>query len=433
MSAPIFGLIGLVIMVFLFLLRMPISFSMLISGVIGIALMVNPVAGLGLLGLDFFSQASSYVITVIPMFVLAGSIAFEAGIGNRILKFAMAIGGRLPGSLCIATTIACAGFGAICGSSAATAAALGRVALPVMKEYNYNLSMAAGSIAVGGTLAVMIPPSTIFMVYGILTQESIGKLFIAGILPGILLTVLLSITVMIMCLRNPMLAPLGPKITTKDKLEGLTGIAEVLVLFLLVIGGLFAGWFSPTQGGAILAVGVAIVAIVRRSIKGQGFIAALRDSTKISGMVIFIMIAALIFSRFINQARIPVVVQDILLSIDNKWLVYAVIMIVYMIGGCFMDGMALITILLPIIYPTILALGFDPIWFGVVLCANGELGMITPPFGINVFVVRGLDKDLTLEMVFKGIAPFVITDIIFLIILSVFPEISLVLPRIMTY
>jgi len=345
-------------MVALFLLRMPISFSMLISGVIGISLMINPTAGLGLLGLDFFSQAIMYVITVIPMFVLAGSIAFEAGIGNRILKFAMTLGGRLPGSLCIATTIACAGFGAICGSSAATAAALGRVALPVMKEYNYDLSMASGSIAVAGTLAVMIPPSTIFMVYGILTEQSIGKLFIAGILPGILLTVLLCTTVMIMCIRNPMLAPLGPKMTTKDKVEGFTGIVEVLILFLLVIGGLFAGWFSPTQGGAVLAVGVAIVAIVRKSIKGQGFINALKDSTKISGMVIFIMIAALIFGRFMNQARIPVVVQDILLTIDNKWLVYIVIMIVYAIGGCFMDGMALITILLPIIYPTVLALGF---------------------------------------------------------------------------
>lgn len=433
MSLPLIGLIGLVIMVVLFLFRMPISFSMLISGIVGISLMINPTAGFALLGLDFFSQATMYAITVIPMFVLAGSIAFEAGIGNRILKFAMTIGGRLPGSLCIATTIACAGFGAICGSSAATAAALGRVALPVMKEYNYDLSMASGSIAVAGTLAVMIPPSTIFMVYGILTQQSIGKLFIAGILPGILLTVLLCMTVMIMCIRNPLLAPLGPKMTTKDKVEGLTGIAEVLVLFLLVIGGLFAGWFSPTQGGAVLAVGVAIVAIVRRNINGQGFIAALKDSTKISGMVIFIMIAALIFGRFMNQARIPVVVQDILLTMDNKWLVYAVIMIVYMIGGCFMDGMALVTILLPIIYPTIVALGFDPIWFGVVLTANGELGMITPPFGINVFVVRGLDKDLTLEMVFKGIAPFIITDIVFLVILSLFPEISLVLPRIMTY
>ena len=433
MNLPLIGLIGLIIMVALFLLRMPISFSMLISGVIGISLMINPTAGLGLLGLDFFSQAIMYVITVIPMFVLAGSIAFEAGIGNRILKFAMTLGGRLPGSLCIATTIACAGFGAICGSSAATAAALGRVALPVMKEYNYDLSMASGSIAVAGTLAVMIPPSTIFMVYGILTEQSIGKLFIAGILPGILLTVLLCTTVMIMCIRNPMLAPLGPKMTTKDKVEGFTGIVEVLILFLLVIGGLFAGWFSPTQGGAVLAVGVAIVAIVRKSIKGQGFINALKDSTKISGMVIFIMIAALIFGRFMNQARIPVVVQDILLTIDNKWLVYIVIMIVYAIGGCFMDGMALITILLPIVYPTVLALGFDPIWFGVVLCANGELGMITPPFGINVFVVRGLDKSLTLEMVFKGIAPFVVTDIIFLIILSVFPEIALALPRIMTY
>jgi C4-dicarboxylate transporter DctM subunit len=433
MSAPVFGLIGLVIMVVLFLFRMPIGFSMLISGVVGISLMVNPVAGLGLLGLDFFTQATTYVLTVIPMFVLAGSIAFEAGIGNRILKFAMAIGGKLPGSLCIATTIACAGFGAICGSSAATAAALGRVAWPVMKEYKYDAAMAAGSIAVAGTLAVMIPPSNIFMVYGLLTQQSIGKLFVAGIVPGILLTVLLCTTIIIMCLRNPKLAPMGPKITTKEKIEGFTGIVEVLILFVLVIGGLFLGWFSPTQAGAILAVGVLIVSLIRRSITGKGIVNSLKDSAKISGMIMFIMISALIFSRFMTQARIPNVVEEVLLSIDNKWMVYAVIMIVYMIGGCFMDGLALATILLPIVYPTIVALGFDPIWFGVVLCANGELGMITPPFGITVFVVKGLDKNLHLETVFKGIAPFIVTDLIFLVILSIFPEISLFLPRLISY
>jgi C4-dicarboxylate transporter DctM subunit len=433
MSLPVLGAIGLVFMVIMFLLRMPIAFSMLIAGVVGLSLLVSPVAGLGLLGLDFYSQASMYSITVIPMFVLAGSIAFEAGIGARILNFAYAIAGRLPGSLCIATIVACAGFGAICGSSAATAAALGRVVLPVMRKFRYDDALSAGSIAVGGTLAVMIPPSTVFMVYGILTNESIGKLFVAGILPGILLTILYVINILVRCRLNPALAPLGPALTTREKLQGFSGVVETLVLFLLVIGGLFLGWFSPTQAGAILVMGVVVVSLIRRSINGKGFINALKDSTKISGMIIFIMIGALIFSRFINQARIPFVVADFLGSFANRWVVYVIMMVVYAIGGCFMDGMALVTIFLPIMYPTVLALGFDPIWFGVVLCANGEMGMITPPFGITVFVTKGLAKDLPLETVFKGIIPFITTDLLFLIILSIFPQIALFLPRLITY
>ena len=433
MSLPVIGAIGIAVMVILFLLRMPIAFSMLISGVVGLSLLVNPIAGLSLLGADLYTQATFYSITVIPMFVFAGSIAFEAGIGARILNFAYAIAGRLPGSLCIATIVACAGFGAICGSSAATAAALGRVVLPVMRKFRYDDSLSAGSIAVGGTLAVMIPPSTVFMVYGILTNESIGKLFIAGILPGILLTVMYSANILIRCRLNTSLAPLGPSLTTREKLQGLTGVVETLILFLLVIGGLFLGWFSPTQAGAILVTGVLVVSIVRRSISGRGFITALKDSTRISGMIIFIMIGALIFSRFVNQARIPFVVADFLSSFGNRWVVYVIIMVVYAIGGCFMDGMALVTIFLPIMYPTVLALGFDPIWFGVVLCANGEMGMVTPPFGMNVFVTKGLAKDLALETVFKGVIPFVLTDLLFIVIMSVFPQIALFLPGLITY
>jgi len=433
MSLPVVGAIGIAVMVILFLLRMPISFSMLISGVVGVSLLVNPVAGLGLLGLDFFTQASMYTITVIPMFVLAGSIAFEAGIGNRILNFAYTIAGRLPGSLCIATIVACAGFGAICGSSAATAAALGRVVLPVMRKFKYNDSLSAGSIAVGGTLAVMIPPSTVFMVYGILTEQSIGKLFIAGLLPGLLLTVMYGINILVRCKLNKSLAPLGPSLTIKEKVQGFTGVVEVLILFILVIGGLFLGWFSPTQAGAVLAMGVLVVSLARRSLTGQGFVAALKDSTRISGMIIFIMAAALIFSRFVNQARIPFIVSDFLSIFGNRWVVYVIIMIVYAIGGCFMDGMALVTIFLPIMYPTVLAQGFDPIWFGVVLCANGEMGMVTPPFGMNVFVTKGLVKDLALETVFKGVIPFVITDLLFIIIISAFPQIALFLPSFITY
>jgi len=433
MNFALVGVIGLVVMVILFLLRVPVAFAMLIVGVGGYWVLVSPEAGLGLLGLDFFTHATMYTITVIPMFVLAGSIAFVAGMGDRIFSAAYAIAGRLPGSLCIAATAACAGFGAICGSSAATAAAMGKVALPAMRKFNYDDSLATGSIAAAGTLAVMIPPSTVFIVYAILTEQSIGKMFIAGILPGILLTFLLVLAVLFVCLRNPSLAPRGPRMTRKEKITGLTGIAETLVLFLLVIGGLSLGWFSPTQAGGILVAGVAIIAVARRTIDGKGFITALKDSAKLSCMIFFIIVAALIFSRFMAVSRIPHVLAEFLAALDNRWLVLAIIMVVYMIGGCFMDGLALVTIFMPIIYPAIKAVGFDPIWFGVVLCAMGEMGMITPPVGINVYVIKGIAADVSLGTIFRGIVPFLIAMLICMVILVIFPQIALFLPGLISY
>ncbi len=433
MSLPVIGIIGLVVLVILFLLRVPVAFTMLIVGVGGYWVLVSQEAGLALLGLDIFSNASMYTITVIPMFVLAGSLAFAAGMGDRIFGAAYALAGRLPGSLCIASTVACAGFGAICGSSAATAAAMGRVALPAMRKFNYDDSLATGSIAAAGTLAVMIPPSTVFIVYAILTEQSIGKLFIAGILPGILLTFLLVTAVLFVCLRNPSLAPTGPEISRREKLAGLVGIGETLILFLLVIGGLFLGWFSPTQAGGIAVAGVAIIAIARRQLNAQGFIIALKDSAKLSCMIIFIMVSALIFSRFMAASRIPLLLAEILAGFGNRWVVYVIIMIIYAIGGCFMDGLALVTIFLPIIFPTVLTLGFDPIWFGVVLTAMGEMGMITPPVGINVYVIKGISEDVPIGTIFRGVTPFIIAIVVCLIILTIFPQIATFLPGLITY
>ena len=433
MSLPTIGFIGIGILLALFLLRMPVAFSMAFVGVAGFSYIVSPKAGISMLGYEIFNQLSHYGLTVIPMFILAGSIAFVAGLGDRLFGVAYAVAGRLPGSLSIASTAACAGFGAICGSSSATAAAMGRIALPVMKKYKYDNSLATGSIAAAGTLAVLIPPSTVFIVYSILTETSVGKMFLAGILPGILLTSLFIATIGFLTIRNPSLAPRGPAIRGRDKMAGIIGIIETLVLFLLVIGGLSLGWFSPTQGGGILVVGVSVLSLLRRQISWQGFVVALKDSARISSMIVFIITGAILFSRFMAVSRIPFVLADWIGALPlNPFLVVTMIMTIYMVGGCFMDGMALVTLTMPIIFPTIKALGLNPVWFGVMICVAGEMGMITPPVGICVYTIKGIAPDIPLSTIFKGVFPFVIAIFICLAILMAFPQIATFLPELIS-
>lgn len=303
-----------------------------------------------------------------------------------------------------------------------------------MRKYKYDAALSTGSIAAAGTLASLIPPSNLFIIYALLTNQSIGKMFIAGILPGILLTILFVLTVFFICLRKPSLAPLAPSISTKEKMEGVVGIIEVVVLFFLVIGGLFGGWFSATQGGAILVAGIFLISIARRTMSRKGLINGLKDTAKTSSMVLLILISALIFSRFIAASKLPLYLADLFSSFQGSpIMLLIIIMIFYAVGGCFMDGMALVTVSLPIIFPTVLAMGWDPIWFGVLLCVNGELGMITPPVGINVFVLKGITDDISLGTIFRGIIPFCFTIIVCLIILIIFPQISLILPRFMSY
>ncbi len=340
----------------------------------------------------------------------------------------------MPGSLAIASIVASAAFGAICGSSTAAAATMGKIALPVMKQYHYDDALATGSIAVAGTLAVLIPPSIVFIVYAILTQQSIGKLFIAGILPGIMVTLLLSATVIILCLRNRTLALLGPPSTRSQIIQGVIGVGEVLVLFIFIIGGMFWGWFSPTQGGAMLAAGILILGIARREINWQKFIAALKDSVRITCFVMIIVTSAIIFGRFIAVSRIPFVVSAWLVALPFPPLaIMAIMMFIYMLGGCFMDSMALLTLTIPIIFPTVLALGFDPIWFGVMQVVVGEMGVITPPVGLNVYVVTGVAEGVPMATVFKGIFPFVGTLTVALALLLFFPQIATFLPSLITY
>jgi len=434
MSPVTVGIIGIALLVLLFLLRMPIAFVMFLVGFVGFGYLTSPDAALGLLARDIFDSFSSYPLSVIPMFILMGTFAFASGISQRLYKTAYTWVGGLRGGLTIATVFACAGFGAICGSSTATAATMGQIALPEMKTYHYDDTLATGTVAAAGTLGILIPPSTVLIVYGYLTEESIGKLFIAGVLPGILLSIFFAATVAFLCWRRPAIGPPGVPTSFKEKLRGMTGIIETLVLFCLAIGGLFLGWFSPTQAGAIGAGGALIIGLARRQLSWRSFVDAGKEGIRTSCMVLFIITGATVFGHFMAVARIPFILAEWLGGLPiHPMAVMAVIVFIYFIGGFFMDSMALIVLTVPIFFPLVLELGFDPIWFGVIIVLVGEMGVITPPVGVNVFVIKGIARDVPLENIFKGIFPFLVTLIIVTIILMVFPQIATFLPRFITY
>lgn len=430
----IVGLAGIGIMLLLFFLRMPVGFSMLFVGTIGFCYLVTPRAGLSLLGADLFAQLKDYSFTAFPMFILAGALAFAAGLGNRIFNAFYVLLRRVPGSLVIGSIGGCAGFSAICGSSTATAATMAKVALPVMREYKYDDSLSTGAIAVAGGLGPLIPPSVILILYGLLTHESIGKLFVAGILPGIMNAVLLAIVVILLCLRNPALAPLGPPTSAKQKVAGLVGLFEALVLFGTIIGGLFLGWFSPTQGGAALAAAVLVLGLARRKISWPGFLEAVKDSVRITCMIMVLITGGMIFSRFLAQTDIPRALADWLSVQPFPPMVSMIIILsMYVITGFFMDAMGVLVLTLPIVFPAVVALGFDPIWFGVMIVVTGETAVITPPVAINVYVIHGVAKDVPLATIFKGIWPFLGALVLSIIILMIFPQIATFLPSLITY
>jgi len=434
MSPETIGIVGIGVLLLMFLLRMPVAFAMALVGLAGFAYLSTSGAALSILARDIFEQFTSYPLSVIPMFILMGSFAFAAGISRRLYDTGYSWVGQFRGGLTMATVLGCAGFAAICGSSTATAATMGKIALPEMKRFNYDDSLATGTVAAAGTLGILIPPSTVLIVYGILTEESIGKLFIAGILPGILLSLFFVLTVFLICLRNPALGPPGAPTSWRKKVGSLTGVIEALVLFGLVIGGLFLGWFSPTKAGAIGAAGALIIGLARRELGWRILFEATKDALRTSCMVLFILAGAIIFGHFMAISRIPFMLADWVGGLPLPTMgIIGVIALIFFIGGFFMDAMALIVLLIPILYPVLIALNVDLIWFGVIIVLMGEMGVITPPVGVNVFVIKGIAPDIPIETIFKGIFPFLIAMIICTLILMAFPQIATFLPGFARY
>jgi C4-dicarboxylate transporter, DctM subunit len=426
------GIIGIIALVVLLYSKMPVGFAMAFLGFIGFGYVVNFDAASSLLARDVWDVFSSYNLTVIPLFVFMGQIAFHAGISRRLYDSAYVLLGHRRGGLAMTTVGACAGFSAICGSTNATAATMATVALPEMKRYGYDMGLATGTVAAAGSLGILIPPSVIFIVYGILTEQSIGKLFAAGIVPGILLCFLFLMTIHLRVRKNPSLAPPGPKTGFREKIRSFAGILEALVLFLLVMGGIFFGFFTPTEAAAVGAFMTLLIAIIRRQLRWMDFIQSLADTTKISCMIMVIVTGAVIFGHFMAITRLPYTLANYVGSLPlGPHAVIGLIILVYLVGGCFMDALAMIMLTIPIFFPVVQTLGFDPIWFGVVIVLVTEMGVITPPVGVNVYVVYGVARDVPLETIFNGVYPMLLALLVCNLLLILFPQIALWLPSLM--
>jgi len=429
LSPDAVAIIGFLVLFGLMLLRVPVGMAMGLVGVSGYAYIAGPGPALKLIGQSSMRTVTDYTFGVIPMFMLMGAFVSVSGVSRELFRAANAFIGHMRGGLGVATVLACGGFAAICGSSVATAATFSSVAYPEMRRFGYPQSFSTGVIAAGGTLGAMLPPSTVLAVYAILTQQDIGKLFMAGIVPGLLAMVMYVITIMIIVRLRPDWLPRGEQKSWGERFHGLKDVWAPLVLFMFVIGGLYGGFFTPTEAGGVGASGAFLLGVLRGKLDRAGIREALLSATRTSAAVFTVLIGALLFGYFLTITQVPQKLTEMLTGLGvGRYGVLAMIMVMYLVLGCLMDAMAMIILTVPIIYPVILQLGFDPIWFGVIIVMTVELGLIHPPVGMNVFVIKSVVKDVSFTTIFKGVIPFVVTDLLRLVILISFPIIALWLP-----
>ncbi len=430
------GIIGTGVMLLLFMTRMPVAYVMTLVGFVGFSLLISFKGGFNLLSRSIYDAFSSYSLATIPLFILMGQLAFNSGISRRLYDTAYHFLGHIRGGLAMATVSACTAFGAVCGSSPATAATMTTVGIPEMKRYGYADSLAAGAVASGGGLGMVMPPSVVLIIYGVLTEQSIGALFVAGILPALLITVLFIVAIALQCWLSPELGPAGEKFTMAERLRSLVGLLDTLLIFLLVIGGMFFGWFTPNEAASVGVLGVLAISVLKRQLTWKAFVNSCYETLRTSCMVLFLVAGAGVFGKFLAVTRIPFNVATWVASFDlPSFAVMALIIAIYFLGGCFMDALALIMLTIPVFFPVVSSLGYDPIWFGVIIVLVTQIGVITPPVGINVYVVYGMSQkiapSITLEAIFKGILPFLAAIIAGIALLFVFPQIILLLPGLM--
>ncbi|MCX7857530.1 MAG: TRAP transporter large permease [Deltaproteobacteria bacterium] len=434
MSPETVGIIGILVFLGVMAIRLPIGLSMLLVGLCGFAYLTNVKATLAKLGMDVFASASVHALSVIPLFVLMGLFLLHAGLGREIYSALNVWIGKFRGGLAMATVGACGVFGALSGSIIATVATFTAVALPEMRRYGYKDSFSTGCIAAGGGIDILIPPSTALVLYGLLTYESIGKLLIAGILPGILLIVLYICVIAIWIRIDPKVAPstYDANISFLEKVKISSKIYPVIGIFILSMGGIYLGVFTPTEAAAVGAFASLVFSLVTKKITGENFKNALNEAAVVTGMVFLILIGANMFGRFITVTNIPTRLSEFVLGLPvSPYVVILGIYVFYIILGCFIDGLAIIALTVPIMHPLIIKLGFDPIWFGIVLIVMVSIGTLTPPVGICVYVTAGVAKDVPLSTIFKGATPFWIAKIILALLLTLFPQIATYLPSLM--
>ena len=429
MSGDAVAILGFVILFVLMLLRVPIGMAMGLVGVGGFAYLVGWGPAFKIVGHTTMRTVTDYNFAVIPLFLLMGSFASTSGMSRELFRGANAFLGHLRGGLGIATIAACGGFAAICGSSVATAATFSRVAYPEMRRHGYPQSFATGVIAAGGTLGIMIPPSTVFAVYGLITEQDIGKLFIAGVVPGLLAVSMYMLTITTIGLARPGYLPQGEPTSWKERFAALRDIWAVLLLFIFIIGGLYGGLFTATEAAGAGAGGAFVIGLARGRLSLEGIRQSLLETTRTTAAVFTVLIGALLFGYFLTVTQTPQKVTEFLTGLGvGRYGVLALIMLMYLVLGCLMDSLAMIILTVPIIFPVIKELGFDPIWFGVIIVMTVELGLIHPPVGMNIFVIKSVIDDVKISTIFYGVLPFILTDLVRLVILIAFPILATWLP-----
>ncbi|MBN9673489.1 TRAP transporter large permease [Roseibium aggregatum] len=429
MSATAVGLLGMGVLVVLLALRVPVAFAMFAVGFAGNAVLNGVPAAMSLMASESFTLASSAELVVVPLFILMGNVATETGMSRRLYDAAYATIGRVRGGLASATVIGCGGFAALSGSSVASALTMGKVSLGEMERFKYDPRLATGVVAAGGTLGILIPPSTGFVIYAILSQESIGRLFLAGVLPGLLLLAMFVLTVSLLCWVFPQMGPTGPKTTLQDKMRGLAGAAPILAVIALTIGGIYGGLFSPVEAAAVGAGLVIAYGFASRKLTLSGLWTATRDSVVTTATVMLILIAAHMINPFLALSHIPQTIGEFITGLQLPMLgTLFLILACYLVLGCFLEGFAMLVLSMPIFFPIITQMGVDPIWFGVLVVLTLEMGLISPPVGINVFIVKSVARDVPLGRIFMGVMPFWFAMLLTLVLLVLFPQISLILP-----
>jgi tripartite ATP-independent transporter DctM subunit len=427
------GLTGIIILLAsIFLLRVPVGFAMGIIGFAGFTHILGWKAATGMLGTEVWGVFSSYGLTVIPLFILMGQICFYSGVNERLYKAAYAWMGHIRGGLAMATVLACGGFAAICGSNSATAATMSTVALPQMKKYGYSPILSTGSVAAGATLGVVIPPSVVLIIIGLQTSQSIAELFVGSIIPGVLLTTFFLGTVYRLCRKNPDWGPAGARMTLREKMATLPGSVEMLVLFALVMGGLFMGLFTPTEAGAAGAALALLISLVTRTMTFAKFRTACTDTLKVSSMIMVIVMGAVIFGRFLAVTRLPFETANAVAALNIPPLVIIMLIcLIYVVGGMVMDALAMLLVTIPIFFPVVQAMGYDPLWFGVLITVVTTLGAITPPVGVNIFIVASMAPEVPMGSVFKGVLHFMVAYMLLTGLLLAFPALVTFLPSMM--
>ena len=432
LSSPVVGILYTAFLMFILLLGFPVGFSMAFAGFTGLTFLIGSDVAFNVTKINTYDSVAVYFFCVIPFFLLMGFLILHAGIGAKLYDAGIKVFGRLPGGLAVGTVAGCGGFAAICGDSVASAATMGSVSIPEMKKYDYDDSLATGAVAAGGTLGILIPPSIGFVVYGIITEQSIGKMFMAGIIPGIILTLGFAFATYIQCVINPKLGPRSEKFPAHEIAKSIFDIWPVGALFAAVIGGIYSGILTPTEAGGVGASGALLIALFAKGFNRHKLFAALLEATTTSAMIFTILIGVGLLGYFITLTDLPLSFANFLNTLDvSRYVIYVLILLLYLVLGMVMNIIPMMMLTLPILFPTVVGLGFDPIWFGVIMVIMMEMGQITPPVGINVFVIHGVARkyNVSTATIYRGIIPFVIVEVVVIFLLTLFPEVVLWLPN----